>query len=105
MPFVAECTLCRQKVRLPDRSVGASVACPRCRSYFTAAPQHEVIPAGKRPEPAQPAQPAPLPVATAVTTVQSVAPPVQPATETQEAPPAALPDAPPPRLLIPVDMP
>ena len=104
MPFVAECTLCRQKVRLPDRSVGASVACPRCHSYFTAAPQHDVAPPAKRPEPPPPAQPAPIPVATAVTAA-SPEPAAQPAPEVHEAPLAELPDAPIPRLLIPMDMP
>ena len=45
MPFVAECILCGQKVRLPDRASGASVQCPRCKSYFTAAAEDDRLPA------------------------------------------------------------
>src|SRR5438105_11263374 len=45
MPFVAECILCGQKLRLPDRATGASVQCPRCKSYFTAAAEDDRLPA------------------------------------------------------------
>lgn len=100
MPFVAECILCRQKVRLPDRSAGASVECPRCHSYFTAAPEHNVAPAAKRP------QPTPIPVATAAAVAQPAPPP--PA-KGSDAPPTALPvpeaSAPAPRLLMPLAAP
>lgn len=47
MPFLAECILCHQKVRVPDRSTGASVQCPRCGSYFTAAADNDLFPAAK----------------------------------------------------------
>jgi hypothetical protein len=51
MPFLAECILCHQKVRVPDRAAGASVQCPRCFSYFTAAPEQDRVPAAKAIQP------------------------------------------------------
>jgi len=48
MPFVAECIMCRQKVRVPDRGAGASVQCPRCKSYFTAAAESNLFPTASR---------------------------------------------------------
>src|SRR5579871_4450795 len=47
MPFLAECILWHQKGRVPDRAAGASVQCPRCKSYFTAAPDDDLVPAAK----------------------------------------------------------
>jgi hypothetical protein len=47
MPFVTECIMCRQKVRLADHAAGASVQCPRCGSYFTAAPDDNLFPAAR----------------------------------------------------------
>lgn len=38
MPFIAECPFCTGKVRVPDRSVGRSVPCPRCGDHFTLVP-------------------------------------------------------------------
>jgi hypothetical protein len=35
MPFIAECTFCTKKMRVPDSALGASLACPRCGNYFT----------------------------------------------------------------------
>jgi hypothetical protein len=93
MPFVAECILCRQKVRLPDRSFGASVQCPRCGSHFTAAPEHDVIPSARRNDP-HPLAAANAPAATAI----QPAPPQSPAS-TASAPAAATQSAP---LLIPL---
>lgn len=38
MPFIAECPFCAGKVRVPDRSAGRSVPCPRCGDHFTLVP-------------------------------------------------------------------
>jgi hypothetical protein len=43
--------MCQQKVRLSDQSVGASVQCPRCGSYFTAVSEHGLIAATPALEP------------------------------------------------------
>jgi hypothetical protein len=59
MPFVAECILCRQKVRLPDHATGASVCCPRCGNYFTAAAEHSRAAAARYGDPAPIHLPAP----------------------------------------------
>jgi hypothetical protein len=41
MPFLAECTFCKGKVRVPNHAEGQSVACPRCGSAFTLAPMKD----------------------------------------------------------------
>ncbi len=47
MAFLARCPVCHVKVRFADASrEGASVACPRCKNYFTAAPEDEPLAAG-----------------------------------------------------------
>lgn len=38
MTFLAQCFLCKVKVRLPEGKRGASITCPRCENQFTAAP-------------------------------------------------------------------
>jgi hypothetical protein len=38
MAFLAECLFCKGKVRVSDRALGQSIACPRCGSSFTLAP-------------------------------------------------------------------
>jgi hypothetical protein len=37
MSFIAECTFCNSKVRVPERASGMSVPCPRCGNSFTLA--------------------------------------------------------------------
>src|SRR5262249_30404817 len=37
MPFIAECTFCKGKVRVPDTSAGLGMSCPRCGNFFTLA--------------------------------------------------------------------
>src|SRR5262249_16992271 len=39
--FLARCGYCPNKVRLPERAVGASVLCPKCGNYFTAVPEED----------------------------------------------------------------
>jgi hypothetical protein len=38
MAFLAECLFCKGKVRVSDRALGQTIACPRCGSSFTLAP-------------------------------------------------------------------
>jgi hypothetical protein len=37
MPFIAECTFCQGKVRVPDTAAGLGISCPRCGNFFTLA--------------------------------------------------------------------
>src|SRR5262249_44558530 len=37
MAFIAECTFCYGKVRVPDGAAGMSISCPKCGNYFTLA--------------------------------------------------------------------
>ncbi len=37
--FLSRCRYCPTRIRVPDRALGASVLCPRCGNYFTAAPE------------------------------------------------------------------
>ncbi len=41
MPFNAVCPFCPTKFKFPDKSLGASIRCPRCGNNFTAAPRDE----------------------------------------------------------------
>src|SRR5262249_50069706 len=43
-PFQTECLFCRQRLNLPDTASGASVRCPKCTSFFTAA-RSDLLPA------------------------------------------------------------
>jgi hypothetical protein len=54
MSLIATCPFCALKVRLSQNAVGASVECPRCRSYFTAADDSLVPEAGKSRDPFRP---------------------------------------------------
>jgi hypothetical protein len=81
MPFVAECILCAQKLRLPDRATGASVQCPRCKSYFTAVPDDDRLPATQT-------------SATAATSIETSTPPAPVATALTLPRPSAVPEAP-----------
>jgi hypothetical protein len=36
MPFIAACSFCEQKLKLPDQALGQSRECPRCHNWFTA---------------------------------------------------------------------
>src|SRR5438105_1226243 len=55
MPFVAECILCKHRVRVPDHALGASGRCPRCASYFTLAPADDIREPGSEEPAADPA--------------------------------------------------
>jgi eukaryotic-like serine/threonine-protein kinase len=37
--FLARCSFCPTKIRVPNYAWGASVRCPRCGNYYTAAPE------------------------------------------------------------------
>src|SRR5262245_32544948 len=41
MPFHTVCPFCPTKFKFPDKSLGASIRCPKCGNNFTAAPQDE----------------------------------------------------------------
>lgn len=44
MPFAVSCPFCPTKLgKLPDGAAGASVRCPKCGNYFTAAPADEPL--------------------------------------------------------------
>lgn len=36
--FLAQCPFCKSKYRIPNKAFGASISCPNCSSFFTAAP-------------------------------------------------------------------
>ena len=38
MPFITRCPYCTKAVRMPDRALGASMKCPGCQTWYTAAP-------------------------------------------------------------------
>ncbi|HJZ55946.1 MAG TPA: hypothetical protein VKE74_13335 [Gemmataceae bacterium] len=64
MPIVTICPYCRVGgVRAPDRAVGLSVTCPKCKSSFTVVPG-EQLPGWAKPEvpAAPPPRPRPAPV-------------------------------------------
>ena len=44
MPFLAACPFCRRKIQAPDTALGQSVACKKCHSYFTLAPEDDLPP-------------------------------------------------------------
>lgn len=50
MPFIARCSFCGCKARVPDDWLGNSVTCPKCSNSYTAAPWD---PAQKRTPPAK----------------------------------------------------
>jgi serine/threonine protein kinase len=39
--FPTRCPYCSHGLRVPNRALAASVLCPKCRSYFTAAPEED----------------------------------------------------------------
>jgi hypothetical protein len=41
MSFTAKCPSCRVKMRFPAEAAGASIECPKCHNFFTAAPEEE----------------------------------------------------------------
>jgi hypothetical protein len=47
MSLIATCPFCAVKVRLSQNAVGASVECPRCHSFFTAA-EDDLVPESSR---------------------------------------------------------
>jgi hypothetical protein len=101
MPFLAECMLCRQKVRLPDKATGASIQCPRCGSYFTAAPEERLMSAAKRQEPPSPIGIVPPPPSMVVASSPRVEP--EPATDMPASAFDEAPDSTPqPALRLPV---
>jgi hypothetical protein len=84
MPFLAQCVFCNHQVQVPDEALGASGRCPKCGSFYTLAPATNLPPVktstfarGKGPPPAAP----------------------------ELAAPAAVTEAPPPRLGLPASAP
>jgi hypothetical protein len=43
MSFTAKCPSCRVKMRFPPEAAGASIECPRCHNFFTAAAAEEAV--------------------------------------------------------------
>jgi hypothetical protein len=91
MAFIAECTFCNGKVRVPDGAAGLSVPCPRCGNYFTLAessPQAAPPKAGFR-RPAKKKTRAPLAAMTGPSTpdVLAIAAPPTPAAPDKLPPP------------------
>jgi hypothetical protein len=41
MSFIAECTFCQGKIRVPEHAIGLSVPCPRCGNSFTLAAERK----------------------------------------------------------------
>lgn len=44
MPFITRCPYCTKAVRMPDRALGASMKCPACQAWYTAAPDLDAPP-------------------------------------------------------------
>ncbi len=38
MSFLAECLFCNHQAQVPDRALGASGRCPKCRNWYTLVP-------------------------------------------------------------------
>jgi hypothetical protein len=69
MPLIAACPFCAVKVRLARNVEGASVECPRCRNFFTAASEDALFPKPTSRQPEAPTSPgAAFPTAPAVET-------------------------------------
>jgi hypothetical protein len=83
MSFLAQCSFCGHKIKARDRALGASVRCPECDNYFTAAPREEPAPAEALAR-FRFSKPAPTPVAAAAQDA-TPDPPDDPAAETDQA--------------------
>src|SRR5215471_18477725 len=105
MPFLAACSFCPNKLKVPDQAVGACLRCPKCGNYFTVAPAEAAEPVAnpRRPliapaapeRPAAPVETPPPPEDLPWWVLEAPAAPPPPPPEPPPPPPAVLPPAPP----------